>query len=116
MEEKGDDVCGIYENIPRSTQHDNIIFETAPYSGPERSYMHLQYATNRNSSSRQRNNVIPNPGPRFPKFAPQEQRLKTYKELSWPIGLQQRPEQLAEAGFYYLGKLRIFILHNYQMK
>ena len=30
-----------------------------------------------------------------------EARLATFKE--WPSGLQQRPEELAEAGFYYTG-------------
>ena len=31
-----------------------------------------------------------------------EARLATFKE--WPSGLQQRPEELAEAGFYYTGR------------
>ena len=31
-----------------------------------------------------------------------EARLATFRE--WPSGLQQRPEELAEAGFYYTGR------------
>ena len=31
-----------------------------------------------------------------------EARLATFRE--WPSGLQQRPEELAEAGFYYTGE------------
>ena len=31
-----------------------------------------------------------------------EARLATFTE--WPSGLQQRPEELAEAGFYYTGR------------
>lgn len=31
-----------------------------------------------------------------------EARLATFRE--WPSALQQRPEELAEAGFYYTGR------------
>ena len=101
MDGNGEDVCGIYEHVPRQTRHDNLSIR---YSGPERSNLHLRYTDNW-----QEGNVIPHVPPKFPRYSSQEQRLKTYKDLSWPVGLQQRPEQLAEAGFYYLGKLCILI-------
>ena len=101
MDGKGEDVCGLYEHGPRrQTRHDNLIIESIPYSGPERSNLHLRYTANW-----QQSNIIPHVPPKFPRYSSQEQRLRTYKDLSWPVGLQQRPEQLSEAGFYYLGKL-----------
>ncbi|XP_066999485.2 death-associated inhibitor of apoptosis 2 [Anabrus simplex] len=40
-------------------------------------------------------------GPRHPKYSTVESRLRTFKD--WPCGLQQTPNQLAQAGFYYTG-------------
>nr|ALR70562.1 inhibitor of apoptosis protein 3 [Anticarsia gemmatalis multiple nucleopolyhedrovirus]ALR71819.1 inhibitor of apoptosis protein 3 [Anticarsia gemmatalis multiple nucleopolyhedrovirus] len=42
------------------------------------------------------------PGPIHPKYGSESARLKTFED--WPLSLKQRPEQLAEAGFYYTGK------------
>ncbi|QBC76092.1 inhibitor of apotosis 3 [Neophasia sp. alphabaculovirus] len=41
-------------------------------------------------------------GPMHPKYGAESARLKTF--VDWPLSLKQRPEQLAEAGFYYTGK------------
>lgn len=37
-----------------------------------------------------------------PEFALESHRLASYKD--WPISMKQRPEELAEAGFYYTGR------------
>lgn len=39
--------------------------------------------------------------PKFSKFISKEERLKTFK--NWPSSMKQTPEELAEAGFFYLG-------------
>jgi baculoviral IAP repeat-containing protein 2/3 len=41
--------------------------------------------------------------PRQPKHATYEGRLHTFQ--GWPTDLNQTPEMLADAGFYYLGEL-----------
>jgi hypothetical protein len=37
----------------------------------------------------------------FPEYSKYESRLATF--IDWPIQLKQKPEELAEAGFYYTG-------------
>lgn len=44
-----------------------------------------------------RENVI---GPRYPMFTTKEERCKTFKD--WPKSLKQKPEELADAGFFYM--------------
>lgn len=39
-------------------------------------------------------------GPRYPMFTTKEERLKTFRD--WPKSLKQKPEELAEAGFFYM--------------
>lgn len=41
------------------------------------------------------------PGPVHPKYASQDARLRTFKD--WPRSMRQKPEDLAEAGFFYTG-------------
>lgn len=41
------------------------------------------------------------PGPRYPAFRTFEQRLATFAD--WPKSLKQKPEEMAEAGFFYIG-------------
>ena len=45
--------------------------------------------------------------PRNKQYSLEQNRFKSFKEKNWPKGLTQTPEQLANAGFYYLG---IFIV------
>jgi len=45
--------------------------------------------------------VLSHAGPIHPQHATQEARLRTFRD--WPPALQQKPLQLAEAGFYYIG-------------
>jgi len=41
--------------------------------------------------------------PKHPEYALESTRLDTFK--NWPIDIAQKPLQLAECGFYYLGRL-----------
>ena len=42
-------------------------------------------------------------GPILQELASYQERLKTFKQLMWPVGLKQKPNMLAEAGFFYTG-------------
>ena len=93
---QGQDECGIYPNPPLQTSSDNILivqpaasFKTDP-----------DYEVYQSDS-----NIIPHFPPRVKEFSTEEQRLKTFKDRLWPIGLNQKPETLSKAGFYYRGKL-----------
>lgn len=39
---------------------------------------------------------------KYPDFKLMNQRLKTFE--TWPVGIKQRPQELAEAGFFYSGQ------------
>lgn len=39
-------------------------------------------------------------GPRYSMFTTKEERLKTFRD--WPKSLKQKPDELAEAGFFYM--------------
>lgn len=49
------------------------------------------------------NNVIKYNKAIYPRFELYNKRVQTFLELHWPVGLAQKPEALAEAGFYYVG-------------
>jgi len=53
----------------------------------------------------QASNIIPHHGPKNPSFASKQSRLESFNNSihPWPPGLKQKPCELAEAGFYYLG-------------
>lgn len=46
--------------------------------------------------------VIKHSGPAHSKYATLEARLRTFRD--WPPALRQQPAELAESGFYYIGK------------
>ena len=50
------------------------------------------------------NNVIGWNTPTHPKFNLFNQRLESFINEGWPIGLAQKPKTLAEAGFFYDGR------------
>ncbi|XP_063234033.1 baculoviral IAP repeat-containing protein 7-A-like [Bacillus rossius redtenbacheri] len=53
--------------------------------------------------------IQPHRGPRQPRYATYESRLQSFRD--WPSDVTQRPEQLAQAGFYHTGesdKVRCF--------
>jgi len=45
--------------------------------------------------------IISHHGPLHPSYATPEARLRTFRE--WPPALKQQPQELADAGFYYIG-------------
>lgn len=45
--------------------------------------------------------IIKHTGPLHPNYATLEARQRTFRE--WPPALKQQPQELAEAGFYYIG-------------
>lgn len=95
MDKQGEDECGIYPtNASGRTSSDNTLLQPASFK------THPDCDVYQSDS-----NIIPHFPPRAREFSTEEQRLKTFKDRLWPIGLQQRPEVLAKAGFYYRGKL-----------
>ena len=53
------------------------------------------------------NNVVKRRrGAKHPQFASTETRLLTFRD--WPYAMPQRPKELAEAGFFYLGMKKHF--------
>ncbi|KAK3577776.1 hypothetical protein CHS0354_010979 [Potamilus streckersoni] len=45
---------------------------------------------------------VKEPPPKYPEFAERSRRLYSFKE--WPAKLPQKPEEMAECGFYYTGQ------------
>ena len=45
--------------------------------------------------------IIRHSGPAHPRYSTVDARLRSFKD--WPPALKQRPAELAEAGFYYIG-------------
>lgn len=48
------------------------------------------------------NNLVSTHRPRHPQMASLSTRLMSFRD--WPQAMPQKPQQLAEAGFFYLGK------------
>ena len=46
--------------------------------------------------------ILKHAGPLHPQYATLEARLRTFRE--WPPALRQQPKELADAGFYYIGR------------
>jgi hypothetical protein len=46
-------------------------------------------------------------GPKHPSFITYQSRLETFYANNWPRSMPQKPEALAEAGFYYEGDLNL---------
>ena len=59
--------------------------------------------------------LLPHQQARHPELTSLEARLKTFDD--WPPGLEQRPPQLAEAGFYYMStsKFDTIMLSNFSI-
>lgn len=94
---------------PPSPGHDEAGPHRNPNSGPERivgcgggdgdiqgvSLMEVGSPTEIEKS------ILKHTGPLHANYATVEARIRTFKE--WPPALPQRPRELAEAGFYYIG-------------
>ena len=102
---EGEDECGPYPMARiSSTATDRISVEDVSYKEYPNlaSSEHFDFADTNNSG-----NVIRHSPPRNKQYSIEQNRFKSFKEKNWPIGLTQTPEQLANAGFYYLG---IFVI------
>jgi len=64
-----------------------------PNSGPEKGFPCSQYPESLG--------IISHHGPLHPSYATVEARIRTFRD--WPPALKQQPEELADAGFYYIG-------------
>lgn len=51
---------------------------------------------------------------KYPDFKLMSQRLKSFE--TWPIGIKQRPQELAEAGFFYSGQSDLTICFSCGLK
>eukprot|EP00095_Tigriopus_kingsejongensis_P005266 maker-scaffold464_size163657-snap-gene-0.31 protein:Tk05266 transcript:maker-scaffold464_size163657-snap-gene-0.31-mRNA-1 annotation:"apoptosis 2 inhibitor" len=83
----GPDVTGIrsMESVPESAK------------GPSR----VTWNNGAQNSSLQNPAIIQHSGPANPKYSTLEARLRTFRD--WPPALKQKPQELADAGFYYIG-------------
>ena len=98
---EGEDECGPYPRARySSTATDRISVEDVSYKDYPNlaSSEHFDFTDTENIG-----NVIRHSPPRNKQYSLEQNRFKSFKEKNWPIGLTQTPEQLANAGFYYLG-------------
>ena len=51
-------------------------------------------------------------GPNRPEYKELQARMATFERRSWPPSIPLRPYKLAEAGFYYTGKMSIYFHYN----
>jgi len=103
----GEDVCGIkVATPPLAVERDGR--QQAQQAVPDRRQHPpgLQRTTSHDArpipKGRYTNNVITPLGPKHPHFAHEETRFLTFRD--WPQAMPQRPKDLAEAGFFYLGR------------
>ena len=88
-------------NILHFTQH-NVVFGSLKLLCPGFPCSQRQYSESLG--------IISHHGPLHPSFATPEARLRTFRE--WPPALKQQPKDLADAGFYYIGRLYYFYNKN----
>ena len=48
-------------------------------------------------------------GPIKPEYKDLQARINTFERRSWPPSIPVKPQELADAGFYYTGNVRLFI-------
>lgn len=74
----------------------------SPNAGPEKGLPNNFMSKVGQVSGKEENiGIIKHTGPLHPNYATLEARLRTFRE--WPPALKQQPQELAEAGFYYIG-------------
>ena len=91
--DRGRDECG--------TQMDPILLQQQPQNTP----ISIDNRGHKSSSQNIPTNVIEHSGPSSPRYVSLEARVSSFRDQfkSWPPGLKQKPEELAEAGFFYYG-------------
>ena len=99
----GEDVCGPYKRGPTTV----LTNHPFPITDQDSQVLHPQ-----NREELLGGNVVPHTPPRFDKHSIEEHRLNSFKDKAWPIGLTQSPEELARAGFYYLGRTTCLLIYD----
>ena len=94
----GRDVCGTQNSTGRLKN-----------SAPEN--YHRYENTPRNGTSDAR---VPHRPPKHPRFNTYQSRLQSFQDYGWPISMPQKPDTLAEAGFYYDGKYFYIFCFNFR--
>jgi hypothetical protein len=74
--------------------------ELLPFSAAERNVMSGGRVTKQHDMTEL--GIQTHRGPRHPKYSTVESRLRTFTD--WPSDMCQTPQQLAQAGFYHVGK------------
>ena len=90
---RGRDECGPHM--------DPILLQQQPQNTP----ISIDNRSHKSSSQNIPTNVIEHSGPSSPRYVSLEARVSSFRDQfkSWPPGLKQKPEELAEAGFFYYG-------------
>ena len=90
---RGRDECGPHM--------DPILLQQQPQNTP----ISIDNRGHKSSSHNIPTNVIEHSGPSSPRYVSLEARVSSFRDQfkSWPPGLKQKPEELAEAGFFYYG-------------
>jgi hypothetical protein len=88
--QRGNDVCGI--------QNVNGRLKNSAPENYHRFDNHSRSGTTSDARIRHR-------PPKHPRFNTYQSRLQSYHDHDWPISMPQKPETLADAGFYYDGKI-----------
>ena len=80
---------------------DPILLQQQPQNTP----ISIDNRSHKSGSQNIPTNVIEHSGPSSPRYVSLEARVSSFRDQfkSWPPGLKQKPEELAEAGFFYLG-------------
>ena len=99
----GEDVCGPYKRGPTT------VLTNHPFPITDQD---SQVLPPPNREELLGGNVVPHTPPRFDKHSIEEHRLNSFKDKAWPIGLTQSPEELARAGFYYLGRATYLLIYD----
>lgn len=89
---KGEDVTGI-RNEPRSYHRDMNSYPEKPVT-----------------TAKSLNNVIKHQNAKHPHMASLPTRLATFRD--WPQAMPQKPKELAQAGFFYLGKKKLIRFYD----
>ncbi len=88
----GEDVCGPFSG---PNTHSQSAYHADRHSGPEMGI------SSSSSSMLSGNNLVELEGPRHSRFRAFQTRLNSFRD--WPNAMPQKPKDLAEAGFFYLG-------------
>jgi hypothetical protein len=84
----------------QDTESSLVLRELRPFSAPERNVVSGGTVSKQHDITEL--GIQTHRGPRHPKYATVESRLRTFTD--WSSNVHQTPQQLAQAGFYSVGK------------